>query len=191
MNQEEERNKKIVIDVEKNCIKLYDKKKLTKILNGVRIGKNGTTEKKKEGDMCTPKGTFNLGFAFGTLKNTFTYPYYKINENIYWVSDSTSPFYNEWVEITEKKEHNPFPYMHQQEKRTWNDAEHLIEYPIEYEIAIVIEYNINPQIPGKGSAIFFHIQNKETTSGCVATSKENMLFILNWLDKEKGQITIF
>lgn len=191
MKQREKRNKQIIIDTKENCINLVEKDKQIKKLTGVRIGKNGLTDNKEEGDMCTPKGTFKLGFAFGTLSNpSFSYPYYQMNENMYWISDSASPYYNEWVEVTSKKEENPYSYMHQVDQITWQEAEHLIDYPIEYELAMVIEYNMSPKIPNKGSAIFFHVQNKETTSGCVATTKENLLFILEWLEKDEATITI-
>lgn len=184
-------DKIIVINSKERIIELYENKKLIKILNGVNIGTNGLTNNKQEGDLCTPIGTYNLGFSFGTIKNPkFKYPYYEINENMYWVSDSSSQYYNELVEISDTKKENKYPYINQVNEITWNDAEHLIDYPIEYELAIVIEYNMKPSIPKKGSAIFFHIQNKPTTSGCVSTTKENLLYILEWLNNSNGKIII-
>lgn len=190
MNKEKN-NKLIVINTSANIIQLYEKETLVKELFGIDIGKNGLTSNKKEGDMCTPIGQFNLGFAFGTIKNdTFSYPYYKINENMYWVSDQESPYYNKLVEISDQFKKEPYPYYCYTNEKNWQDAEHLIDYPIEYELAIVIEYNMKPCTPGNGSAIFFHLQNKETTSGCISTTKENLLYILNWLDNDNGQIKI-
>lgn len=187
LNQEQDK-KLIVID--HNKIKLYTNNHLDKELDDVHLGKNGLSDNKVEGDLCTPKGLYNLGFAFGTKDLNINYPYYKINENIYWVSDSNSKYYNEWVEITDDKKEFPYSYMHTDSKITWSEAEHLIDYPEEYEIAIVIEYNFNPKVANKGSAIFFHLKKKETTSGCIATNKENLLYILQWIDNNKTQILI-
>lgn len=61
-------------------------------------------------------------------------------------------------------------------------AEHLIDYPVCYHYSIVINYNMNPIVSGKGSAIFLHCINQSYTAGCVAVPEETMLFILQWLD---------
>lgn len=182
-------DKKLII-IENNKIKLYTNDILDKELDDVHIGKNGLSDNKVEGDLCTPKGIYKLGFAFGLEELDIEYPYYKINENVYWVSDSNSKYYNEWVEITDIQKQYEYSYMHSIPEIEWNEAEHLIDYPKEYELAIVIEYNINPQMPNKGSAIFFHLKNKETTSGCISTSKENMLYIIKWIGNNRAQILI-
>ena len=46
-----------------------------------------------------------------------------------------------------------------------------------YKYGAVINYNTNPIIKGKGSAIFLHIwrNENEVTAGCVATSEKNLL----------------
>ena len=56
-----------------------------------------------------------------------------------------------------------------------------------YEIGAVIEYNTNPVVPGKGSAIFFHVWGgpDSPTAGCVAIEKPKLAEILKWLDKAK------
>lgn len=186
------KNKSIEIDSLNNVIKLYENNKCIKKLNQVSIGKNGLTNSKKEGDLRTPKGEYNLGFAFGTMNDEFKYPYYKIYDNYYWVDDINSPFYNNLVIVSDKILDTPYKYLKFVNKISWKSAEHLIDYPIEYELAIVIEYNIEPCIPEKGSAIFFHIQkeNKTYTAGCVATTKDNLLYIINWLGKDRAKIII-
>lgn len=135
------------------------------------IGKNGPTLNKKERDYCTPIGEFNLGLLLGThdgISNE-NYSYAKINSNMYWVDDSNSIYYNKLVDITK-------------EKKDWNSAEHLIDYPIQYEY--LIEIKSNPlNIPNKGSAIFLHCSNNTATHGCIAISKENMKKLINNIDK--------
>ncbi|MEG0237450.1 hypothetical protein, partial [Cetobacterium sp.] len=47
----------------------------------------------------TPKGSYGLGFAFGTGGNPGTnLPYRQITNNSYWISDVNSPYYNTWQE---------------------------------------------------------------------------------------------
>lgn len=186
------KNKIIEIDYLNNLIKLYENNICVKKLENISIGKNGLTNSKKEGDLCTPKGTYNLGFAFGTMDKKFEYPYYKIDDKYYWVDDIKSPFYNQLVMISDKASNTPYDYFKFSNQVAWTTAEHLIDYPIEYELGLVIEFNIKPCIPGKGSAIFFHLQkgNKNYTAGCIATTKDNLLYIINWLGKDKGKITI-
>ena len=80
--------------------------------------------------------------------------------------------------------------MNTSKYKNWNSSEHLADFPIEYELAFVIEYNLSSIVPGKGSAIFLHIKNKNTTSGCVGTTKENLIYIIKWLGNSSGKILI-
>ena len=49
-----------------------------------------------------------------------------------------------------------------------------------YDIVIVTDYNTNPVIKKKGSAIFLHIakKNYSPTKGCIAISKKDMRLLL-------------
>ena len=69
------------------------------------IGKNGMTSEKMEGDKKTPVGIFEFGTAFGTHKKILNnkIPYISINENLYWVDDEESAYYNNLVNITKTK----------------------------------------------------------------------------------------
>ena len=114
----------------KNQIKYFKQKHL--------YGKNGIASNKKEGDGKTPEGVFELGIAFGThspkeIKSNIKY--IQINKNLYWVDDVNSKYYNRLVDITKVD-------------KDWNSAEHLMEYPEQYEYAIEIKANA-PNIPGK------------------------------------------
>lgn len=190
MEKQQEENKLITIDCSRNTIELYENDKLVKTLKEVAIGKNGLTNNKQEGDLCTPTGLYNLGFAFGTKEKDYEYPYYVLNEFDYWVDDVNSSFYNQWVELTDELKKYPFSYMHTSNKVDWKSAEHLIDYSIRYELALVIEYNTKPTEKNKGSAIFFHIKSYDTTSGCIATTKENLEYIIKWLGNSQAKILI-
>lgn len=186
---EKEFGKRIIADSKSKTLSLFDEGKLIQVFSDVAFGKNGVSKDKKEGDMCTPVGIFPIGFAFGTKPLNTEYPYYLINESVYWVSDSDSKYYNEWVLVTDAKKEFSYPYMHTSSKATWQDAEHLSDYPVQYELAFVIEYNKTCE-KGKGSAIFLHVKNKEYTAGCIATAKENLEYVLKWLGSSQATIEI-
>lgn len=144
-----------------------------------RIGRNGSVNaaEKKEGDGKTPKGIYSLPRGFGTKYVKTNLPYKVLDGTEYWVDDSSSKYYNTMQIAKNKKD------------ITWNSAEHLVDNAVEYQYAIVIDYN-NPPVKDKGSAIFFHVENNKATSGCVAVSKENMLKIMSWIDSNKTKILI-
>ena len=49
-----------------------------------------------------------------------------------------------------------------------------------YDLILVVNYNIEPTIPHKGSAIFIHISKKDysSTQGCIGLSQEDFTEIL-------------
>ena len=140
------------------------------------VGKNGVNQKSREGDYCTPFGLYSLGFAFGMESfDGLNVEYRIINSNCYWVDDPESEYYNQWVET---------------DTPVWNSAEHLSDYTNSYRYGIVINYNMNPVVPGAGSAIFLHCATGDYTAGCVAVPEENMTDILRWVDSGKSPLII-
>ncbi|MBQ2835286.1 MAG: L,D-transpeptidase family protein [Clostridia bacterium] len=137
------------------------------------IGKNGLTSEKQEGDGKTPIGEFELGIMLGThvnVQNKKGLKYKQITEDMYWIDDPKSRYYNKLVNISEVK-------------KDWNSAEHLIDYQIQYEY--LIEIKTNPKnIPGKGSAIFLHCTNNTPTAGCIAVDKSIMKKLIENIDKQ-------
>ncbi len=143
------------------------------------IGKFGTTNYKKEGDLCTPKGTFKLGLLY-YRKDRIKFLKCKldkkiIKKNMGWCDDVKSKKYNREIKF-------PFKYS----------AEKLYKKDSTYDIFINIKYNFLPVKKGKGSAIFLHLLNKEnkSTKGCIALSKKNLYKILPLINK-KTKITIY
>ncbi len=142
------------------------------------IGRNGFAPpgEKREGDGRTPAGTYYLGFAFGYLpKVDSAMPYRRMTKNDIWVDDPASPDYN------------------RPKKRGETQAksfEDMVLPDDRYKYGIVIRYNMDPVVPGHGSAIFLHVWKdpKTPTSGCVAVSEENMLKLLKWLDPGKRPV---
>jgi len=136
------------------------------------IGKNGATTEKVEGDGKTPLGEFELGIILGIHskeKIETGLKYKQFTEDMYWVDDPKSKYYNQLINVSEVK-------------KDWNSAEHLIDYLVEYEY--LIEIKTNPyNIPGKGSAIFLHCKNNKTTAGCISIDKEIMEKIVRNIDE--------
>ena len=134
------------------------------------IGKNGLTNKKQEGDGKTPIGEFEIGLLLArndglkTSKNCIV-----ITNNLYWIDDSKSKYYNQLVDIDKVR-------------KDWNSAEHLIDYPIQYEFLLEIKINPN-NIPENGSAIFLHCTSGKPTAGCIAVDRDIMKLILENIDE--------
>ena len=131
------------------------------------LGKAGIKKKKKEGDNITPTGIFRfikVYYRSDRIKNIKTsLKKNKIKENMGWCDDPESKFYNKLIRI---------PSSIKYEKLYRDD--HL------YDIVVPLNYNMNPTIKNKGSAIFLHLAKKKytPTKGCVGLSKINLLKIL-------------
>ena len=136
------------------------------------LGKNGVTKNKVEGDKCTPSGIYRLKQVFYRAdrikKITTNLKKIKIKKNMGWCNDSSSKKYNHLIKIPNKFSH---------EKLYRKD--HI------YDIIVVLNYNINPVIKKKGSAIFMHIakKNYSKTLGCIGLKKNDLLEILNKVKK--------
>ncbi len=132
------------------------------------VGINGVDNKSTEGDYKTPFGLFPVGDMFYIdSKPQSGLTSFQVTGDTYWVDDPNSKYYNQRVEGTDDMD--------------WNSAEHMISYYDSYKYGFVIDYNSNPIIPGKGSAIFFHV-GASPTAGCVAVSEDNVLAYLSRLD---------
>lgn len=143
-----------------------------KVETNAYIGRNGLTNEKIEGDGKTPIGEFELGVILGIHSeedNKNGLQYKKITEDMYWVDDCKSKYYNQLVNISKVE-------------KDWNSAEHLIDYQIQYEYLIEIKTNPN-NITNKGSAIFLHCIKNETTAGCIAVDRETMKELIENIDE--------
>ena len=112
------------------------------------IGKRGISIKKREGDKKTPKGEFRLKYILYRKDRIFNFKTklkkIAINKKMGWCDDPNSVYYNKIINY-------PFKFS----------AEKLWKKENIYDIIIVIDYNLNPVIKNKGSAIFLHITKKK------------------------------
>tara|TARA_Y100001958_G_C21179301_1_gene509518 strand:- start:304 stop:795 length:492 start_codon:yes stop_codon:yes gene_type:complete len=141
------------------------------------IGKNGLRLKKKEGDLCTPRGFFSINKVFyrsDKIKKIDTkIKKIKIKKNMGWCNDPLHKKYNSLIDTRLKIKH-----------------EKLFRRDSKYDVIIVIDYNLKNPIPFKGSAIFIHLTNNyKPTAGCVAL-KENDMFVLLKIINKKTKIRL-
>ena len=136
------------------------------------LGKAGIKKKKKEGDNITPEGTFKIIRVYyrrDKIKNISTLIKKKeIKKKIGWCDDPVSSFYNKEIKLPSKFSH-----------------EKLYRKDNLYNLILVLNYNINPIIKNKGSAIFIHIakKNYEPTAGCIALKKRDLVELLENIKK--------
>jgi hypothetical protein len=138
------------------------------------IGRNGFAQEneKMEGDGKTPKGLYALGQLYSYEPAIDTkIPFQQVDSLDKWIDDPTSTDYNKYV-------HG---------ETSAKSFEHLKLKSIDYKYCMVIEYNTNPVVKGKGSAIFFHVANENyaPTAGCVAIAEKDMLQFLKWFSPNK------
>jgi len=135
------------------------------------VGRSGILHPKFEGDGGTPAGVFPLREIryrpdrIGKAPVSGL-PVYPAKPNDGWCDDPADPNYNRLV---------PMPYQTDAESM-WMDAH-------AYDVLAVIGYNDAPPIPGKGSAVFFHVAHDlgdhfGPTAGCVAMRIEDLLTVL-------------
>ena len=85
-----------------------------------------------------------------------------------WCDDPNSRNYNKLISL-------PSSYTH----------EKLYKKENIYDVILVLNYNMNPVIKNKGSAIFIHVakKNYKKTEGCIALKKVQLLKIIKKLNK--------
>jgi len=133
------------------------------------IGKNGIG-KTEEGDGKTPTGVYHFTFAFGIKENPGTkLEYVKVDDSYYWVDDSNSKYYNQFVSINDVE-------------KDWDSAEHIISEEGSYNYVLATDYNAECK-PGAGSAIFMHC-TPTGGAGCIAISEESMIAFLERINPD-------
>ena len=134
------------------------------------LGRSGIAMDKREGDGITPMGTFALR-ALRYRPDRVPAPQSGLPTQALmpedgWCDAPDDPAYNRPVTT-------PYPASHE---TLWRE-DHL------YDIVIMLGYNDDPIVPGKGSAIFFHLAKQkdgvlQATEGCVALVLADMLEVL-------------
>lgn len=131
------------------------------------IGRGGVRVDKREGDGATPIGIWPLREAFyrpdrmplpeTRLKMT------PLDPQAGWCDAPGDLNYNKPVRL-------PYPASHEE---LWRED-------AIYDVIVVLGYNDDPVIDGKGSAIFLHLSRSDysPTAGCIAVQMEDMMKLL-------------
>ncbi|MFE7433963.1 L,D-transpeptidase [Streptomyces tendae] len=141
-----------------------------------RFGSGGLAEgaRRVQGTNTTPTGLYDLPYAFGieAAPRGTAYRYRAVHEDSWWCQDNASRSYNRWTE--------PRPA----DCRA-TEAEHLITYSAQYAHALVVGFNYDRPVRGRGAGIFLHVDGRGATAGCVSVPKEAMRRILRWAEPEE------
>jgi L,D-peptidoglycan transpeptidase YkuD (ErfK/YbiS/YcfS/YnhG family) len=137
-----------------------------------RVGRNGLSSQHREGDGTTPLGTFRLGpVVYGLDPNPgVRLGYHQLVCGDWWDEDVASADYNRFRHVPCG---TPPPFR--------GDSEALWRQTIAYREFAVVEYNVAPVRPGRGSAIFLHDDKGRPTSGCISLPRPELLQVLRWL----------
>jgi L,D-peptidoglycan transpeptidase YkuD (ErfK/YbiS/YcfS/YnhG family) len=130
------------------------------------VGFGGVTSRKREGDGRTPAGTFALLGGFGATANPGlrAASWLRVDPRDVWVDDPRSRFYD-------LHERTPV-------RGRWASAEKMLQRPA-YDDAQVIGWNL-ARTPGRGSAIFLHVDLGRSTAGCVSLPASALRSVLRW-----------
>ncbi|MFK4800408.1 L,D-transpeptidase [Streptomyces sp. MPA0124] len=136
-----------------------------------RFGSGGLTEgaTRVQGTNTTPTGLYGLPYAFGieAAPRGTAYRYRPVRQDSWWCQDNASRSYNRWTE--------PRPADCRAA-----EAEHLIAYRTQYAYALVVGFNYDRPVRGRGAGIFLHVDGRGATAGCVSVPEDAMRRILRW-----------
>ena len=131
------------------------------------LGKGGVSARKREGDGATPSGVLALRRVLYRAdkieKPKTALPVAAIESDDGWCDDPDDPFYNRQIKL---------PYKARAE-RLWRGDDL-------YDVVVVLGYNDDPIVKGKGSAIFLHVASADmgATEGCVALNLPDLAEVL-------------
>ncbi len=131
------------------------------------VGRDGVKADKHEGDGATPAGTYPLVSILYRPDRIAPplsgLPVKPLAPSDGWVDEPSDANYNRPVSL-------PYPAS---AERMWREDEL-------YDALVVIGYNMEPVVPGAGSAIFLHIATPDfaPTAGCIAVKRKILLGLL-------------
>ena len=138
-----------------------------------RFGAKGLVRgtKRRQGTNTTPTGLYGLPYAFGIDKapRGTAYKYRRVHKNSWWCQDNDSRVYNRWTEPRARDCRAA-------------ESEHLISYGALYAHALVIGFNYERPVKGRGAGIFLHVKGRGATAGCVSVPADAMRRILKWAE---------
>jgi L,D-peptidoglycan transpeptidase YkuD (ErfK/YbiS/YcfS/YnhG family) len=138
----------------------------------VYLGFAGVSDHHHEGDGTTPEGAFGIGpVMYGTAANPgVSFGYHRLVCGDWWNEDPTSAGYNSLQRVPCGTK-PPFG----------GSSEALWRSTRAYSHLAFVEYNVDPAVPGRGSAIFIHRDLGHPTNGCISLPPGELVALLRWL----------
>ncbi|PZQ52661.1 MAG: hypothetical protein DI556_00265 [Rhodovulum sulfidophilum] len=146
------------------------------------VGRGGIGAKRAEGDGITPRGIHRLEALLcrpdrpAGRAGARAFPGARaIGLGDGWSDDPADPAYNTAVRL-------PRPASHERLRR----ADPM------YDLIGVLDWNRDPVVPGRGSAIFLHVWRgpRRPTAGCVAFAASDLVWILaRWTPASRVIVT--
>jgi L,D-peptidoglycan transpeptidase YkuD (ErfK/YbiS/YcfS/YnhG family) len=136
------------------------------------LGRGGLSPHKREGDGATPVGTYRIGSTiYGIAPSPgVAFAYHRLVCGDWWDEDVHSRAYNRFRHVACGAQ-PPFR----------GGSEALWQISPQYRYFAVIDYNADPVVSGRGSAIFLHVSTGRATAGCVSLPEPLLLRLLRWL----------
>jgi L,D-peptidoglycan transpeptidase YkuD (ErfK/YbiS/YcfS/YnhG family) len=137
-----------------------------------RVGYNGLSGHHREGDGTTPTGVYAIGpVMYGTEPDPgVRYVYHRLVCGDWWDEDPGSTAYNTFQHVP----CGTAPPFHGDSESLWLDTD-------VYRHFALIDFNTNPVVAGRGSAMFLHVSRGRATTGCVALPYGELVRTLRWL----------
>ena len=146
-----------------------------------RVGRNGLSARHREGDGTTPIGAFGIGATmYGVAANPGVhYRYRRLVCGDWWDEDPTSPDYNEFVHVR----CGTTPPFGGGSEALWQETTAYVHFAF-------IDYNVDPVVPGRGSAIFLHADVGAATDGCVSLPLPELDDVLRRLQPSSSPLVV-
>ena len=137
-----------------------------------RVGRNGLSAHRHEGDGTTPLGTFAIGpTVYGLDPNPgVKLRYHRLVCGDWWDEDPRSPTYNRFRHVACGTT-PPFG----------GGSEALWRATVAYRELAVIQFNTSPVVAGRGSGVFLHDDTGGPTNGCVSLPRPQLIALLRRL----------
>jgi L,D-peptidoglycan transpeptidase YkuD (ErfK/YbiS/YcfS/YnhG family) len=137
-----------------------------------RVGRSGLSANRHEGDGTTPAGTFRIhATMYGNESNPgVRFRYRRVRCGDWWNEDPSSPTYNSFQRVACGRR-PPFA----------GNSEGMWQNRRAYPYLAVVEFNMRPVVPGRGSGIFLHAATGRATNGCVSLERAELRRVLRWL----------
>jgi L,D-peptidoglycan transpeptidase YkuD (ErfK/YbiS/YcfS/YnhG family) len=148
------------------------------------IGEYGFTDNHSEGDMMTPTGAYGVGPTMYGIDPSpgVKEPYHHLICGDWWDENPSSPEYNTFQHPNNSCSTTPNPYG--------GGSEALWTVAPQYDSFAVIDFNTDPVVAGKGSAIFFHVSSGSYTAGCVSVPAGDLVEALRWIDPSQSPMFV-